>query len=54
MTYEAVHARPDGDSTVARLAMTASEYGFDGLVVRNHGDAPRERRPGGDRRNVRR
>ncbi|SFS07543.1 ribonuclease P/MRP protein subunit RPP1 [Halomicrobium zhouii] len=39
MRYEAVHARPDGDSTVARLALTASEYGFDGIVVRNHGDA---------------
>jgi len=39
MTYEAVHARPDGDSTVARLALTASDYGFDGVVVRNHGDA---------------
>ena len=38
--YEAVHARPDGDSTVARLALTASESGFDGVVVRNHGDAP--------------
>lgn len=38
--YEAVHAHPDGRSTVARLALTASEYGFDGLVVRNHGDEP--------------
>ncbi|WP_135663028.1 RNase P subunit p30 family protein [Halorhabdus rudnickae] len=37
--YAAVHARPDGDSTVARLALTAAEYGFDGLVIRNHGDA---------------
>ncbi|QSG08682.1 RNase P subunit p30 family protein [Halapricum desulfuricans] len=37
--YEAVHAHPDGDATVARLALTASEYGYDGLVVRNHGDA---------------
>jgi ribonuclease P/MRP protein subunit RPP1 len=37
--YEAVHARPDGDSTVARLAATAAEYGFDGVVVRNHGNA---------------
>lgn len=36
--YEAVHARPDGDATVARLALTAREYGFDGVVVRNHGD----------------
>lgn len=39
MLYEAVHARPDGESTVARLALTAAEYGYDGLVVRNHGDA---------------
>jgi ribonuclease P/MRP protein subunit RPP1 len=38
--YEAVHARPDGESTVARLALTASEFGFDGIVVRNHGDEP--------------
>ena len=33
------HARPDGESTVARLALTAAEYGYEGLVVRNHGDA---------------
>jgi len=39
LTYEAVHAHPDGEATVARLAATASEYGFDGVVVRNHGDA---------------
>ncbi|MFC7133985.1 MULTISPECIES: RNase P subunit p30 family protein [Salinibaculum] len=38
--YEAVHAVPDGESTVARLALTASEHGYDGIVVRNHGDAP--------------
>ena len=38
--YEAVHAYPDGDATVARFAKTASEYGFDGVVVRNHGDEP--------------
>ena len=37
--YEAVHAHPDGDATVARLAETAAEYGYDGVVVRNHGDA---------------
>jgi len=37
--YEAVHARPDGTSTVSRLARTAREYGFSGLVVRNHGDS---------------
>jgi ribonuclease P/MRP protein subunit RPP1 len=38
--YEAVHARPDGDSTAARMALTASEYGFEGIVIRNHGDSP--------------
>ena len=37
--YEAVHARPNGESTVARHALTAADYGFDGLVVRNHGDS---------------
>lgn len=37
--YEAVHARPDGESTVARLARTARDYGYDGIVVRNHGDS---------------
>ena len=37
--YEAVHARPEGDSTVARLAVTAREYGFEGIVVRDHTDA---------------
>jgi ribonuclease P/MRP protein subunit RPP1 len=39
VTYEAVHAHPDGDATVARMALTASEYGYEGIVVRNHGDA---------------
>ncbi|MFB6073853.1 MAG: RNase P subunit p30 family protein [Haloarculaceae archaeon] len=43
--YEAVHARPDGESTVARHALTASEYGFDGLVVRNHGGSDAEYDP---------
>jgi ribonuclease P/MRP protein subunit RPP1 len=33
--YEAVTAHPAGESTVARFAHTASEYGYDGLVVRN-------------------
>jgi ribonuclease P/MRP protein subunit RPP1 len=37
--YEAVHAVPDGDATVARFALTAREHGFEGVVVRNHGDA---------------
>ena len=32
--YEAVHAYPDGDATVARHAATAARYGYDGLVVR--------------------
>lgn len=36
--YEAVHARPDGDSTAARMAATAADYGFEGVVLRNHGD----------------
>lgn len=36
--YEGVHAYPDGDATVARLALTASVYGYDGVVVRTHGD----------------
>ena len=36
--YEAVHAYPDGDATVARQAMTAARYGYDGIVVRT-GDA---------------
>ncbi|WP_226481882.1 RNase P subunit p30 family protein [Natrinema amylolyticum] len=37
--YEAVHAHPDGQSTVARFAKTAADYGYEGVVVRNHGDA---------------
>ena len=37
--YEGVHAHPDGEATVARLATTAADYGFEGVVVRNHGDA---------------
>ena len=32
--YEAVHAYPDGDATVARHARTAARYGYEGLVVR--------------------
>ena len=39
MMYEGVHAHPDGDSTVARMAATAADYEFDGAVVRNHSDA---------------
>ena len=37
--FEAVHATPDGESTVARFAMVAREFGYDGVVVRNHSDA---------------
>lgn len=40
--YEAVHATPEGESTVARLAHTAREYGFSGIIVRNHTDARAE------------
>lgn len=36
--YAAVHTHPDGESTAARQALTAADYGFDGIVVRNHGD----------------
>lgn len=43
--FEGVHARPDGQSTVSRLALTASDYGFDGIVVRNHGDEPASYNP---------
>jgi ribonuclease P/MRP protein subunit RPP1 len=32
--YEAVHAHPDGDSTVSRMAATAARHGYEGLVVR--------------------
>lgn len=38
MMYEAVYAHPDGDSTVARHALTAADSEYDGIVVRNHGD----------------
>lgn len=44
--YEAVHVHPDGESTVARMAATASEYGYGGIVVRNHGDSPASYDPG--------
>lgn len=43
--YEGVHAHPDGDATVARHALTAGEYGYDGIVVRNHGDRQTEYDP---------
>jgi ribonuclease P/MRP protein subunit RPP1 len=35
--YEAVHAHPEGESTVSRLAATAADYGYEGIVVRNYG-----------------
>jgi len=44
--YEGVHAHPDGASTVARLALTAGEYGYEGIVVRNHGDESASYDPG--------
>jgi ribonuclease P/MRP protein subunit RPP1 len=37
--YEAVLAHPAGSSTVARLAATAAEYGYAGLVIVNPPDA---------------
>lgn len=37
--YEAVHASPDGDSTVARFARTAASLGYDGVVVRSRSHA---------------
>ncbi|MFB6359957.1 MAG: RNase P subunit p30 family protein [Halobacteriales archaeon] len=43
--YEAVRARPAGPSTVARLAATAAEYGYDGLVILNPPDEPPEYDP---------
>lgn len=43
--YEAVHAHPDGSATVARLAKTAADYGYEGVVVRNHGDQAAEYDP---------
>ncbi|MFB6352594.1 MAG: RNase P subunit p30 family protein [Halobacteriales archaeon] len=36
--YEAVLARPAGPSTVARLASTAADYGYEGVVVSNPPD----------------
>lgn len=37
--FEAVRVHPDGASTAARCALTAAEYGYDGIVLRNHADA---------------
>ncbi|PSQ05298.1 ribonuclease P [Halobacteriales archaeon QS_4_69_31] len=39
MSYEAVHAVPDGATAVDEFARVASEFGYEGVVVRNHGDA---------------
>lgn len=36
--YEAVHVHPDGESTLRRTASQAATLGFEGVVVRNHGD----------------
>ena len=38
--YEAVHAYPDGETTVARHAATAARYGYDGIVVRTREALP--------------
>ena len=43
--YEGVHAYPDGRATAARLAKTAAAYGYEGIVIRNHGDAQTEYDP---------
>lgn len=43
--YEGVHAYPDGRATAARLAKTAAAFGYDGVVIRNHGDAQAEYDP---------
>ncbi|MDQ2048958.1 RNase P subunit p30 family protein [Natronolimnohabitans sp. A-GB9] len=37
--YEAVHAQPDGERSVAEIVETAADYGFEGVVVRNHHDS---------------
>jgi ribonuclease P/MRP protein subunit RPP1 len=38
--YEAVHAHPDGEATVARHAATAARHGYDGIVVRSRDALP--------------
>lgn len=40
--YEAARARPAGPSSAARLAYTAADLGFDGLVIANPADEPSE------------
>ena len=50
--YEAVHAHPDGEATVARHAATAARHGYDGIVVRSRDALPAAgdgRGPGSDR-----
>jgi ribonuclease P/MRP protein subunit RPP1 len=37
--YEAVRAYPGGESTAARFGLTADEYDFSGIVVRNASEA---------------
>ncbi|MDZ7730738.1 MAG: RNase P subunit p30 family protein [Natrialbaceae archaeon] len=37
--FEAVHVRPEGRSSLARMARTASRYGYDGIITRNHSDS---------------
>lgn len=44
--YEAIHATPVGDSTVARMAATAATHGFDGVIVRDRPDDRTEYEPG--------
>lgn len=41
--YEAVQAYPHGETTAARFARTAANYGFDGVVVRTRGGNPADR-----------
>ncbi len=45
--FTAAHVAPEGDSTLARVAATAADMGYSGVVVRNHGDTPPEDPPEG-------
>ncbi|MFD1567158.1 RNase P subunit p30 family protein [Halolamina litorea] len=49
--YEAVYADPEGQSTAARQAKTAAEYGFDGMVVRTR-EADYDRHELADRQGI--
>lgn len=40
--FEAVQPVPEGDTTAARFAATAADYGYEGIVVRNRGGSPIE------------